>query len=89
MNDMRKALERFLETSTPEQLRAELTKGNRPFFQTLEDSVLDLDAEFSLPASVSFFQGIFADDGLVSGELNTYTPTQSENAANEEFALAA
>ena len=36
---MKKALEDFLESSSPEQLREELKKGNRPLFQTMKDNV--------------------------------------------------
>ncbi len=69
MNAMRKALEEFLSNSTPEQLQAELNKGNRPFFQTLDDPVLLVaEPRFSLPATVSFFQGEFALPGLERGE---------------------
>ena len=66
---MRQALEEFLVNSTPEQLRAELEKGNRPFFQTLDDPVLLVaEPKFSLPATVSFFQGEFALPGPDTGE---------------------
>ena len=33
---MKETLEHFIESSSPEQLRAELEKGNRPFLQTLD-----------------------------------------------------
>ncbi len=37
---MRKMLKDFLDNSSPEQLREELKKGNRPFFQTLKDPTI-------------------------------------------------
>lgn len=65
MKAMRNILEEFLQNSTPEQLRAELAKGNRPFFQTLEDSVMVCANQSAMPvsvqANVSFFEGIFAE----------------------------
>jgi hypothetical protein len=36
---MKRVLEDFLESSSPEQLREELEKGNRPLFQTMKDDV--------------------------------------------------
>src|ERR1035441_9427832 len=97
MNDMRKLLSEFLENSTPEQLGAELEKGYRPFFQTLEDPVLSVEAGFSIPASVSFFQGEFTELVSTATTIVTITPTSScsvdslnsGEAANQTLALAA
>lgn len=88
MNEIRKALEDLLNNSTPDELRAELRKGNRPFFQTLEDPVLISEPQFSVPAFVSFFQGTFAQESP-SSEQTTSVPTQTCLAANQELALAA
>ena len=93
MNAMRKILEEFLENSSPEQLRAELSKGNRPFFQTLEDSVLGCENQSalptSIPASVSFFNGTFAQEELCNKEWASVRAATMEVAANQELALAA
>jgi len=104
MNDMRRLLSEFLESSTPEQLRAELDKGHRPFFQTIADPVLSfgdqflpVQAGFSLPASVSFFQGEFMDLVSTTSAITAFGhPTFSfmdtmniPEAANQELALAA
>ena len=104
MNDMRRLLSDFLESSTPEQLRAELEKGHRPVFQTIADpvlafvdEVLPVQAGFSLPASVSFFQGEFMDLVSTTSAITAFGhPTfsfmdtmQSPEAANQELALAA
>ena len=66
MKAMRSILEDYLANSTPEQLRAELTKGNRPYFQTLEDPEWICANEPALPAAipatVSFFEGMFATE---------------------------
>lgn len=92
MKDMRAILEEFLKNSTPEQLRAELTKGNRPFFQTLEDPEFLCANHAALPvsiaASVSFFSGNFAqvESGSQAWEADCATKA---TAANEELALAA
>ncbi len=84
---MREVLQGFLENSTPEQLRAELEKGNRPFYQTIDDAVLIPESELCLPASVSFFQGEFAEQESLTTELSTkFSP---HTPANEELALAA
>jgi hypothetical protein len=37
MNDLKIKLQKFINDSSPEELRAELLKGNRPFFQTIGD----------------------------------------------------
>jgi len=37
----------FLDESSPEQLRDELKKGNRPFFQTMKDDVPNHDIPFT------------------------------------------
>jgi hypothetical protein len=90
MKAMRTILEEFLANSTPEQLRAELTKGNRPFFQTLTDSVLVCFNQASalpesIPATVSFFRGSFVEDESADEAWDTNV----RNAANQELALAA
>lgn len=90
MNAMRTILEEFLENSTPEQLRAELIKGNRPFFQTLTDSVLVCFNQApalpeSIPATVSFFRGSFVKDESADEAWDANV----KNAANQELALAA
>ena len=88
MNDIRKALEEFLDNSTPEALRAELQKGYRPFLQTVEGPLLlASEAKFSFPATVSFFQGVFAVAGC-SQEFDP-RPRMIKAAANQELALAA
>jgi hypothetical protein len=38
-NNLQKTLQTFLEESSPEQLREELKKGNRPFFQTMKNNI--------------------------------------------------
>jgi len=85
--NMRQILERFLYSSTPDQLRAELTKGNRPLFQTIEDGVFIPTSELSFPGSVTFVQGEFADQEMRCGDLDPKEPSELE--ANQELALAA
>jgi len=89
MNAMRAILDEFLQNSTPEQLRAELAKGNRPFFQTLKDCefVCEYETVFptTMPASVSFFSGKFAPEDHAD---LVWRGTMAA-AANEECALAA
>jgi hypothetical protein len=88
MNDIREVLEQFLDNSTPEALRAELEKGYRPFLQTVEGPLLlASEAKFSFPATVSFFQGVFAVEGC-SEEFDP-RPRNIKAAANQELALAA
>ena len=41
VNNMKKILQDFLDNSSPEQLREELKKGNRPFLQTLKDPIIE------------------------------------------------
>jgi len=96
MNDMRQILEDFLNNSSPEQLREELKKGNRPFFQTITDAVLVCEGESPFPVSVqagvSFFKGIFSQEEAELKEWNGLSATRrvlTENAANQELALAA
>jgi hypothetical protein len=89
MSAMQKILEDFLNNSTPEQLQAELLKGNRPFYQTLEDPLLGVnEVSFSVPANVSFFTGEFSSEEDVSTSFNTDFPYFACSAENEEFALA-
>jgi len=89
MNAMQKILENFLNNSTPEQLQAELKKGNRPFFQTLDDPILLVpEPKFSLAATVSFFKGEFAPDQS-SEELDTTAAPRATCEAKNELALAA
>lgn len=90
MNAMQNILAEFLANSTPEQLRAELTKGNRPFFQTIKDSVLVCFNPVpalpeSVPATVSFFLGDFVEQNATAESWEEIV----ENSANEEMALAA
>jgi hypothetical protein len=90
MNAMHTILEEFLQKSSPEQLRAELAKGNRPFFQTLTDSELvcfapEAALPKSIPATVSFFRGDFAEDASAEEDWDAYV----KHVANEEPALAA
>jgi hypothetical protein len=90
MNAMQNILEEFLENSTPEQLRAELTKGNRPFFQTLTDSDLVCFSPVaslpdSIPATVSFFRGNFVADDSAEQAWESFV----KHTASEELALAA
>jgi hypothetical protein len=88
MNDIRKVLEQFLDNSTPEALRADLQKGYRPFLQTVEGPfLLASEVKFSFPATVSFFQGVFAVEGC-SEEFDP-RPPNIKVAANQELALAA
>jgi hypothetical protein len=93
MNDMRQILEDFLNNSSPEQLREELTKGNRPFFQTIEDAMLVCECESSFPVSiqagVSFFKGIFSQASAPSKEWHGLSDAKRDLAANQELALAA
>jgi len=89
MNDMRKVLENFLNTSTPEMLRAELEKGIRPYLQTLKDPVLVSEGEFLLPASVSFFQGVFAQEQCSMELTTTAGSLQTCLAGSDEMAMAA
>ena len=49
-NNLQKTLQNlliFLDDSSPEQLREELKKGNRPFFQTMKDEVPEHDNPFT------------------------------------------
>jgi hypothetical protein len=85
-----------LNNSSPEQLRAELKKGNRPFFQTIKDAVLVCESgslfPVSIQAGVSFFKGIFSQEGAELKEwsgLSAAKRALAENAANQELALAA
>jgi hypothetical protein len=91
MKNMRKTLEDFLEKTTPEQLRMELTKGNRPFFQTLEDAshVKEQPIPSSVPAHVSFFKGIFVKKEAFNLAFSVHLPVRECVAANEPLALAA
>lgn len=94
MNDMRKILDEFLDNSSPEQLSAELTKGNRPFFQTLEDPVLICDDEQSLPthipAHVSFFRGMFCEETVAVSVPDDFLRTSLASVSvNGDLALAA
>ena len=41
-NCMKKILQDFLDNSSAEQLREELKKGSRPFFQMVEDSAVTI-----------------------------------------------
>jgi hypothetical protein len=89
MNAMQNILGEFLANSTPEQLRAELNKGNRPFFQTLTDSDFVCFSSApalpdSIPATVSFFRGNFVED-----ETEETWNSSAEHTANEELSLAA
>lgn len=52
MKAMREILEEFLQNSSPEQLREELAKGNRPFFQTIQDPILICENQLSIPLSI-------------------------------------
>jgi hypothetical protein len=89
MNAIQKTLENFLASSTPEQLQAELKKGNRPYFQTLDDPILLVpEPKFCFPAKVSFFQGEFAQ-GQGPEELTAEATSYAARAANQELALAA
>lgn len=89
MNAIQTALDEFLQNSTPDQLRAELKKGNRPFFQTLDDPILLVaEPKFSFPATVSFFQGEFAL-GQFCEELDTPVFPSATRAVDEDLQLAA
>ncbi len=85
---MRDILEQFLADSTPDQLRAELAKGNRPFLQTLDEPewVCPIPEGLppTLPATVSFFRGHFAEEQVVEESWGI----DLEMAANAELALA-
>jgi NADPH-dependent 7-cyano-7-deazaguanine reductase QueF len=92
MNAIRNILEKFLEGSSPEQLRSELTKGNRPYFQTLKDSNLvclcqSADLPDFVQATVSFFKGNYVERECVKNVENAWAIPK--NPANEELALAA
>jgi hypothetical protein len=103
-DDMRKMLSDFLESATPEQLRAELEKGHRPFLQTIADPVLAFPApavpaesSFLFPASVCFFQGAFTESSsttstaLADFRLSPYSDASLQGipAENQELELAA
>jgi hypothetical protein len=89
MNAIRQALEDFLNRSTPEQLQAELRKGNRPLLQKLEDPILVAEEpKFSLPATVSFFKGEFGITGFPEHLDAAAEPSQT-CLANQDLALAA
>jgi hypothetical protein len=83
MNTIREALEELLNNSTPEELQAELCKGNRPYLQTLDDPVfLVAEPKFTFPAKVSFYQGEFErDQGAAEPD--------PQSAAESPLALAA
>jgi hypothetical protein len=83
--EMKRVLEAFIESSTPEQLREELQRGDRPFLQTLEEPVFLVDPEFTVPAYVSFYEGEF----LVDCEPQPSRGGELERVANRELALAA
>ena len=89
MTAIRSILEDYLAKATPEQLRAELNKGNRPYFQTLEDPEWICANEPALPAAVpakvSFFKGMFA----VDSQQETWKRSEFVFVANNELALAA
>ena len=89
MNAIKQALEDFLNSSTPEQLQAELKKGNRPYLQTLADPVLMVaEHKFSFPAKVSFCNGQFAQGEPLQAQ-NALPGFDPVCAANQEMALAA
>jgi hypothetical protein len=92
MNTMRQQLEEFLRNATPDQLRDELNRGNRPFFQTLEDPALICDEQMLprfVPAYVSFFEGAFAVQEPCSAEFELGFAPDALQAEDEELASAA
>jgi hypothetical protein len=89
MNTIRQALAEFLASSTPEQLQAELSKGYRPILQKLDDPVLRVvEPMFTLPATVSFFQGEFAE-GQTAEIIDTAGPAYATCDTTGAFVLAA
>ena len=88
MNAIRQALEDYLANSTPDQLRAELSKGNRPFLQKIDDPVFLVEEPFfTFPATVSFFRGEFEPEQSPE-RIDPETPVCAASATSA-IALAA
>lgn len=97
-DELKETLQRFLDASTPEQLRAELVKGDRPAMQKLGYKPYLPSLDFSVPANVCIYQGEFVEPSICYVHFQcSISPFQSldedwcevlDEAANQELALA-
>jgi hypothetical protein len=93
MKAMQNILDEFIANSTPEQLRAELAKGNRPLLQTISDENLVCKPSVpvlpeTVPATVSFYVGVFSVDEA-NREVWSNAAALAAQATEEQLALAA
>lgn len=87
-SEMERVLMDFVETSTREQLLAELNREDRKVLLALEGCDFLINAEFSVPAYVSFYKGEFCNEAEQQ-DLGQLSESGLHLAANEELALAA